>query len=166
MPEPPGVAALLVPMPMARAPRRADVRASTLLFRHPSRTVQRRALGVFLKESAARIYGRQAVTCLITTDAAMKALNRQFLGKDYTTDVLSFPGDGAGEIAISLDRARAQAREFGHHLELELRILILHGLLHLKGMDHERDQGEMARAETRWRKRLGLPTGLIERSKA
>ena len=69
-----------------------------------------------------------------------------------------------GELAISLDRARAQAAEHGHTLDDELRILMLHGALHLAGFDHEHDQGEMARAESRWRKRLGLPNGLIERS--
>jgi len=72
----------------------------------------------------------------------------------------------AGEIAISLDRAAAQAAEFGHSIEEELRILILHGLLHLAGMDHESDAGEMARAEARWRKRLQLPPGLVERARA
>jgi len=68
-----------------------------------------------------------------------------------------------GEIAISLDRAAAQAAEHGHSIDEEVRILMLHGALHLTGMDHETDAGEMARAETRWRKRLGLPCGLIER---
>ena len=61
-------------------------------------------------------------------------------------------------------RARAQASEYGHSIEDELRILMLHGVLHLKGMDHESDSGEMARAERRWRKKLGLPGGLIERA--
>ena len=91
----------------------------------------------------------------------MRRLNRQFRGKNYATDVLSFPPD---EMAISLDRAAAQAKELGHSLDAELRILMLHGALHLCGMDHENDSGEMRRAETRWRKRLGLPAGLIERA--
>ena len=69
-----------------------------------------------------------------------------------------------GEIAISIDRAAAQAKECGHSLADELRILMLHGALHLAGMDHESDSGEMARAEGRWRKKLGLPDGLIERA--
>ena len=68
-----------------------------------------------------------------------------------------------GDIAISLPRARAQAREFGHKPEQEIQILMLHGVLHLLGMDHERDRGRMARAEKRWRARLGLPNSLIER---
>ena len=71
-----------------------------------------------------------------------------------------------GEIAISHHRAAAQAADFGHALEDEIRILMLHGLLHLLGMDHETDRGAMRRAETRWRRRLGLPVGLIERVSA
>jgi len=103
--------------------------------------------------------------CLVTGDAELRRLNREFRGKDYPTDVLSFPGsDGhLGDLAISAARARAQAREFGHTTEDELRILMLHGVLHLMGMDHEADNGRMARAERRWRRELGLPNGLIER---
>jgi probable rRNA maturation factor len=103
--------------------------------------------------------------CLVTGDAELRRLNREFRGKDYPTDVLSFPGsDGhLGDLAISAARARAQAREFGHTTEDEFRILMLHGVLHLMGMDHEADNGRMARAERRWRRELGLPNGLIER---
>jgi probable rRNA maturation factor len=96
----------------------------------------------------------------------LRRLNRTFRGKDYATDVLSFPSEDMPELAISFDRAAAQASELGHSVEEELRILMLHGLLHLAGMDHETDAGSMARAETRWRKRLGLPSGLIERAHA
>jgi probable rRNA maturation factor len=142
--------------------------SSTLLFQHPAPGVRRGDLRRFLDNVAARVVGGPGVTCVITTDAHLRALNRKFRGKDYATDVLSFPGaagDGtSGELAISLDRAKAQAKELGHSTELELRILILHGLLHLAGMDHETDSGEMARSEVRWRKRLGLPAGLIERA--
>jgi probable rRNA maturation factor len=114
----------------------------------------------------------RSVACLITDDRELRALNRRFLRKDYATDVLSFPapietGNGtAGEMAISLDRAATQAAEFGHSVDQELRILMLHGLLHLAGMDHEIDHGQMARAEARWRKRLKLPPGLVERAGA
>jgi probable rRNA maturation factor len=108
--------------------------------------------------------------CLITGDAELRRLNRDFLGKDYPTDVLSFPSAdpaaGIGELAISLGRARAQAREWGHSLETEIQVLMLHGVLHLLGMDHEADSGQMRRAETKWRKIFGLPTGLIERAGA
>jgi len=131
-----------------------------LLFRHSSRRVRRTPLRVFLTELVKRLKAR-AVTCVITSDAELRRLNRQFRGKNYATDVLSFPPD---EMAISLDRAAAQAKELGHSLDAELRILMLHGLLHLCGMDHENDSGEMRRAEARWRKRLGLPLGLIERA--
>ena len=132
-----------------------------LLFHHPSRRVRRTPLREFLSALAKRAARGRAITCLITTDAELRRLNKQFRGKNYPTDVLSFPPD---EMAISLDRAAAQARELGHSLDEELRILMLHGVLHLTGMDHESDSGEMRRAETRWRKRLGLPSGLIERT--
>ena len=118
-------------------------------------------------------------TCLITGDQEMQRLNRDFLGHDYATDVLSFPAcgvvgqalppveefNGLGEIAISLDRAKAQAEEFGHRYFDELRLLMLHGFLHLTGFDHERDHGAMARAERKWRAALGLPPTLIARSR-
>jgi probable rRNA maturation factor len=138
--------------------------SATLLFQHPSRKVARRPLRTFFAEAAARIENGGAVTCLITDDPQMCALNRQFRGQDYATDVLSFPAEGGGgEIAISLDTAARQAAELGHGVEQELCILMLHGLLHLAGMDHETDSGQMARAEAKWRKRLGLVPGLIER---
>jgi len=132
-----------------------------LLFRHSRRVLKKRELGDFLR----RISGRRRIVCLLTGDRQLRSLNRQFRGKNCPTDVLSFPGDGGGEIAISLDRAAAQAREHKHTIFDEIRILMLHGVLHLRGMDHETDGGEMARAEMRWRKRLGLPTGLIERAR-
>ena len=132
-----------------------------LLFRHSSRRVRRKPLHDFLSTLEKRVAGKRAFTCVITTDAELRRLNRQFRGKNYATDVLSFPPD---EMAISLDRAAAQAKELGHSLDEELRILMLHGALHLCGMDHETDSGEMRRTETRWRKKLGLPSGLIERA--
>jgi len=140
---------------------------TSILFRHPSPRVRRGDLRQFLDHVAQQILPGQilpqGVTCLITTDKELRSLNRKFRGKDYATDVLSFPAE---DIAISFDRAAAQAAERGHKVEDELRILILHGLLHLAGMDHETDSGAMERAEVKWRKRLGLPTGLIERAHA
>ena len=140
---------------------------STVLFSRVPQKLDRSSLRKF----AARL--RQTVTdgrefcCLITTDSELARLNRTFLGKDYATDVLSFPSGEAvgplGDIAISAGRAAGQAREHGHSLEDEISILMLHGVLHLLGMDHERDRGRMASAEQRWRKDLGLPCGLIER---
>ena len=115
-----------------------------------------------MKDLARQILPEQSVTCMIASDAEVRELNRKFRGKNYATDVLSFPPE---DIAISFDRAAAQAAELGHSVEGEVRILILHGLLHLAGMNHENDRGAMARAEARWRKQLGLPSGLIERAK-
>ena len=131
-----------------------------LLFRHNARNLRRRELAGFLR----RIARGRSVTCLLTGDRELRRLNRRFLGRNYAADVLSFPGGNGGEIAISLDRAAAQAKERGHGIAEEVRILMLHGVLHLSGYDHESDSGEMARAERRWRKRLGLPLGLIERT--
>lgn len=136
---------------------------TSILFQHPSPRVRRRDLRHFLDDLAQRILPAQNVTCLIATDKQLRSLNLKFRGNDYATDVLSFPPE---DIAISFDRAAAQAAERGHTVEDELRILMLHGLLHLAGMDHESDAGAMARAEVRWRKRLGLPSGLIERAHA
>ena len=116
-----------------------------------------------MKDLSMEILPAQGVACLITSDAELRKLNLKFRGKNHATDVLSFP---PGDIAVSFDRAAAQATELGHSVEEELRILILHGLLHLAGMDHEIDTGAMSRAEVRWRKRLGLPSGLIERTNA
>ena len=133
-----------------------------------SRRVDREELREFLGELTRRVARGRSLTCLIANDAEVRRLNRQFRGKNQTTDVLSFPPANpnglAGDIAISIDRARIQAAKRGHSLSDELRVLMLHGALHLAGMDHESDSGEMARAESRWRKRLGLPDGLIERA--
>ena len=107
---------------------------------------------------------------MLTSNREMRALNRRFRRKNRATDVLSFSapaenrGNGAGEIAISTEIARRHARRLGHTLEQELKILVLHGLLHLAGHDHERDSGEMLREEQRLRARFGLPASLTERS--
>ena len=99
----------------------------------------------------------------------MRRLNSRFRGKSRRTDVLSFPVASAkglaGDIAISLDIAERNARLLGHPVADEIRILILHGILHLAGYDHETDKGEMAKKEIVLRRRLGLPTSLIERTR-
>lgn len=131
----------------------------------------RRTVERFARRLEAEVTRGRRFDCLITSDAELRRLNRQFRGKDSATDVLSFPvgpplpngGSLLGDLAISLPRARSQAREFGHGTEQEIQILMLHGVLHLLGMDHETDRGRMARAEKRWRARFGLPNGLIER---
>jgi probable rRNA maturation factor len=112
------------------------------------------------------------VNVLLTGNAELRALNRRFRGKDKATDVLSFPSLESilkparivGELAISLDVARENANHLGHSIAEEVKILVLHGILHLAGFDHERDNGKMAREEARLRHKLGLNAGLIERS--
>jgi probable rRNA maturation factor len=140
------------------------------LFRRAPAELDRRSLERFARVLCAQVSKGAAFTCLITGDIELRRLNREFRGKDYPTDVLSFPesapAQSLGDIAISLQRARAQAAEQRHSIENEICILMLHGLLHLLGMDHENDHGRMARAESRWRKRLALPAGLIERVRA
>ncbi|MGP8251059.1 MAG: rRNA maturation RNase YbeY [Terracidiphilus sp.] len=127
-------------------------------------------LNRFLREAQAAVRLRGQVSVLLTTDAAIRKLNRQFRGKNKATDVLSFPAEGpaasglAGDLAISVETARRQVAEQGHALTCELKILMLHGLLHLAGYDHETDDGEMAKREQMLRARLGLPLGLIERT--
>jgi len=129
-----------------------------------------RTLSRFLDEAQAAVRLRGEVTVLLTSDAAIRKLNRNFRGKDKATDVLSFPAEGigaekiAGDLAISVPTARKQAAKQGHSLSTEIKILILHGLLHLAGYDHEADNGRMARRERLLRARLGLPQGLIERT--
>jgi len=138
---------------------------STVTFRRPAADVRPRAVATFARKLEREVARGRRFDCLITGDSELRRLNREFRGKDYATDVLSFPGqDGhLGDLAISVMRARAQAREFGHTTEQELRILMLHGVLHLLGHDHETDSGRMARLEKRWRRELKLPNALIER---
>lgn len=111
-----------------------------------------------------RIHGQ--VTVALAGDARVRALNRRYRGMGTATDVLSFPFEERGylgDVVIATGVARRQAREAGHSLGTELRVLALHGLLHLLGYDHERDDGRMARLERRLRARGGLREGLIER---
>ena len=139
---------------------------STVTFRRAPADVRQRAIRNFARRLQAEVARGRSFDCLITGDAELRRLNREFRGRDYPTDVLSFPATlpgSLGDLAISLGRARSQARAFAHSAEDELRILMLHGLLHLLGYDHETDSGRMARAEKRWRARFNLPNGLIER---
>ena len=102
----------------------------------------------------------------IVSDRRMRALNRQFRGKDAVTDVLSFPSDERGflgDIVIAAGVSNRQAKEAAHSAQTEVKVLALHGLLHLLGYDHETDDGKMARVEARLRKKAGLKEGLIER---
>ena len=132
-------------------------------------TADKRTLRNFSRALSERIGQGRAFCCLITSDEELRRLNREFLNHDYPTDVLSFPaaeeGGDMGELAISIERAEAQAREHEHAVVDEVRVLMLHGVLHLSGMDHERDRGDMARAERKLRQEFALPTGLIARAR-
>jgi probable rRNA maturation factor len=128
------------------------------------------ALNRFITRARRAAALKGLVNVLITSSAEMKSLNRRFRGKDKPTDVLSFPAEPdaqkqfAGEIAISADMASQNARVLGHSPAAEVKILVLHGILHLRGFDHECDNGQMARREKQLRAKLRLPLGLIERS--
>lgn len=151
--------------------------SSMILFRRVPAGVRPVALERFARMLRREVARGRAFECLVTNDRELQRLNLAFRGKNAATDVLSFPADSApaagtggepflGSLALSWQRAAAQSKQYGHGLETELRVLILHGVLHLLGMDHETDRGRMARAESRWRQRLRLPVGLIERARA
>jgi probable rRNA maturation factor len=139
-----------------------------VLYRKAPRALSRKDLNAFAENVFEVVAHGQRFCCLVTNDEHLRQLNRDFRGKDAATDVLSFPSPSAigsiGEIAISVQHATAQALVHGHDVTTEACILLLHGVLHLLGYDHETDSGRMRRAETRWRKSFGLPNGLIERS--
>jgi probable rRNA maturation factor len=110
-------------------------------------------------------FAPESVTIQLISDQSMARLNQTFRKKQGPTDVLSFPANGArpaagaayvGDIAISPETARRNARRFSRSLAAEMKILILHGMIHLAGYDHETDRGEMDRFERRLRKRLGV----------
>jgi probable rRNA maturation factor len=136
------------------------------------RPIRAPGLAAWLRRVApARAKG--AVTIALVSDAHMRKLNRTYRAKDYATDVLSFPANAdsraatrgfIGDVVIAQGVARRQAREHGHSAAAELKVLSLHGLLHLLGYDHERDAGEMRRVEQQLRRKGGLRLGLIERA--
>jgi probable rRNA maturation factor len=164
-----------MPMPPAIPPRRPSLRVTVSTSREGRIRVP--GLGAWLvKVAPPRAKGEVSVA--IASDALVRRLNRDFRGIDESTDVLSFPAqhdpttpEGTlppehrllGDIVIAAGVARRQAREAGHSVEAEVRLLCLHGLLHLLGYDHETDHGTMARLERRLRQKGGLATGLIER---
>jgi len=139
-----------------------------LLFRRAPKGLDRTRLRAFAETLRVRVANGLPFCVMLTGDADVQDLNRNFLDKDEPTDVLSFPArdpsGSLGDIAVSWQRARAQAAGHGHSIETEIEILMLHGLLHLLGYDHTSDRGRMRRAETLWRKRFNLPPGLIERA--
>jgi probable rRNA maturation factor len=145
-----------------------------VIFRQRIAGLSAPTLERFVLRARRMIHLRDTVNVLVTNNSELRALNRRFRGADKATDVLSFPAPAqelskmrrsAGEVAISADIARENARRMGHSAANEVKILALHGLLHLAGYDHERDAGEMARKEKRLRQQLRLEAGLIERMK-
>ncbi len=127
---------------------------------------------VLRARKAARMKG--TVNVLVTSSSVMRSLNLRFRGKNKPTDVLSFPSETSlngtrsrspfmGEIAVSADIALDNARRLGHSAPVEVKVLVLHGILHLAGFDHERDNGKMARKEAALRRALKLPSSLTER---
>jgi probable rRNA maturation factor len=139
---------------------------------HRGRPVVVPGLAAWLRR-VAPARARGAVSVALVSDARIRALNRTYRRKDYATDVLSFPAPQSlvhspclGDIVIARGVARRQAREARHSEQTELRVLALHGLLHLLGYDHENDKGTMRRVEARLRRKGGLREGLIERAGA
>lgn len=147
-----------------------------VIFRKPVPGLSEAALARFVGRAVRSASLRGEVNVLVTSNRELQALNSRFRGKAKPTDVLSFaPMPGmmaaglAGDIAISAEIATENARQLGHPAAQEIKILALHGILHLAGYDHETDRGIMprgimARKELRLRKALGLPSGLIERN--
>ena len=127
-------------------------------------TVPTRGLGPWLAR-AAPVGAAGEVTIALVSDSRMRTLNRSFRNKDYATDVLSFPATpgSLGDIVIATGVAARQADDAGHTVVTELKVLALHGLLHLLGYDHETDTGEMAKVESALRKNAGLKEGLLDR---
>jgi probable rRNA maturation factor len=126
-------------------------------------------LSRFLNRARAAVGLSGEVDVLLADDGTLRRLNKTFRGKNKSTDVLSFPAAEndqqiAGDLAISLETAACQATTYGHSLRDEVRVLLLHGLLHLSGLDHETDHGEMAAREAELRRELRLPNTLIERA--
>jgi probable rRNA maturation factor len=170
-------------MPDGPAYARAAVRASARkelavsIVDQRGRPVAASGLGAWLRR-VAPARARGVVSVALVSDQRVRALNRRYRRKDYATDVLSFPGSPSpqspspqslapspylGDIVIARGVAKRQAREARHSEQTELRVLALHGLLHLLGYDHERDDGRMLRVERRLRRKGGLREGLIER---
>ncbi len=141
-----------------------------VILRKPVAGLSDTALAKFVARASRASKLAGTVNVLVTGSSELRSLNRRFRGKAQPTDVLSFPPGPifvnglAGDIAISADVAKQNARRLGHSAAQEIKILTLHGVLHLVGYDHETDQGTMAGKEAKLRRSLGLPLGLIERN--
>ncbi len=153
-------------------PSRFYLRISVVTIETRIEGTSERSLAAFAERARAAVRLDGSVNVLVTGNARIRLLNRLFRDRDEPTDVLSFPAGArvanriAGDIAISAPIAAVNARRLGHSLREELRILVLHGMLHLAGYDHDSDNGKMARKEEQLRRKLGLPDGLIARSEA
>lgn len=128
--------------------------------------VSRAGLARFARKAQKMAGVSGEVEILIAGNHRLQELNRRFRRKNRPTDVLSFPGSVGGSIAISGAIARENARRYGHSASHELKILVLHGMLHLAGYDHETDNGRMAKMESKLREQLKLPVSLIDRAHA
>lgn len=122
-----------------------------------------------LLEQIAEALSDREVELILTDNREIAQINREFRGIDKATDVLSFPSDpfpGAplGSIVISCEKAESVAKELGHTENDEIALLFIHGMLHLKGYDHEVDQGEMRDKEVEMIERFNLPKSLIVRT--
>ncbi len=140
-----------------------------IILEHETEGTSARALSLFAAKAQRAVGLRGEVNIRVASSRELQELNHRFRRKNQPTDVLSFPSETpklAGDIAISAEIAAANASDMGHSPQTELKILILHGLLHLAGYDHETDDGEMQTRETTLRRQLGLPVGLIERTHA
>jgi probable rRNA maturation factor len=135
-----------------------------LIFETAINGVNATALQRFAHKAQALAKVRGEIDILVYGNKRLQELNRRFRRKNKPTDVLSFPRTEGGDIAISADIARKNAALYGHAVAEELKILILHGMLHLAGYDHETDNGRMARVEARLRAALRLPASLIDRT--
>jgi probable rRNA maturation factor len=140
-----------------------------IILEHAGAGIRPRALALFATRARQAVGLRGEINVRVTSSKEMRKLNLRFRQKNKATDVLSFPSDlreVSGDIAVSADIAAVNAAQLGHSSEAELKILILHGLLHLAGYNHETDDGEMQRREAELRRRFKLPVGLIERTQA
>jgi probable rRNA maturation factor len=154
-----------------------ESRLRVLVADERGRTLPAAGLAAWLQRVAPR-RARGVVSIALVSDERIRALNRTYRRKDYATDVLSFPNPSnpshpqslvpsrfLGDIVIARGVAKRQARDARNSEQTELRVLALHGLLHLLGYDHERDDGRMLRVERRLRRQGGLREGLIERAR-
>ena len=154
----------------ASSARAEKARAPRLIHRQRMISADWREVKEFLSRLPVALVRSSYSVCLLS-DRAIRRYNQRYRQKNEATDVLSFPmgplqvgeEDYLGDILISVETAQRNAARLGLRLEDEIKLLILHGLLHLLGQDHERDSGQMARNERRWAVRLGLGQNLLDR---